>query len=70
MRRRKSNEAGRQIPCSLCPTTMVEGSAQVYRKLLFFFCPACWLRRRTECNDFMRRVAGPGIGSGAQKAAA
>jgi hypothetical protein len=61
----KQKEAGRQIPCSLCPATTVQGSAQVYRKLLFFFCPPCWLNRRAECNSFMRRVADP-----AQKAAA
>jgi hypothetical protein len=38
---------------------MVQGSAQVYRKILFFFCRSCWLHRLGECNDFMRRVADP-----------
>ena len=52
-------EAGRQIPCSLCPRSGVKGTARVYRKLLFFFCPVCWLKRRTECNAWMCRVAGP-----------
>lgn len=52
-------EAGRQIACSLCPASGVQGTAQVYRKLLFFFCPPCWLYRRTECNAWMRGVADP-----------
>lgn len=52
-------EAGRQIPCHLCPRSGVRGSAQVYRKLLFFFCLVCWFQRREECNAWMRSVADP-----------
>jgi hypothetical protein len=32
------------------------GTSQVFHKIVFHFCAACWLTRREDCNDHMRRV--------------
>ena len=47
----------RPIGCHRCSRVFREGGVgRVMRKLVFFFCPVCWLDR-DACEEFMRRVA-------------
>jgi late competence protein required for DNA uptake (superfamily II DNA/RNA helicase) len=44
---------GRKIICNHCGHKTVKGTARVRRKVLFFFCPKCWLEQRADCDRFM-----------------
>jgi hypothetical protein len=45
----------RLVTCSCCSCIFGHGTSQVYRKVLFHFCAACWTRFRDRCNDVMAR---------------
>jgi hypothetical protein len=47
---------GRKIICNHCSHRTVQGTARVMRKILFFFCPACWLNDRAGCDAQMLAV--------------
>ena len=48
---------GRKIVCNHCSHLTVKGTARVLRKILFFFCPTCWLNDREGCDQQMRAAA-------------
>ena len=56
MRPRGKPQVGRKIVCNHCCHRTVKGAARVMRKVLFFFCPDCWMRKRAECNEQMMKV--------------
>jgi hypothetical protein len=46
----------RLVNCSRCGCRFGHGTSQVYRKILFHFCAACWGRHRSECNSVMENA--------------
>ena len=44
---------GRKIVCNHFLHRTVKGTARVRRKILFFFCPDCWLNKRSACDKQM-----------------
>lgn len=45
------------VICSLCPTLFSRGMTRVRKMVMFHFCFRCRSTRKTECNDFMVKVA-------------
>lgn len=54
LRRRK--RGGRLVTCSGCSHKTVAGTTRVMRKIVFHFCPACWIDRR-RCELLMDEVS-------------
>lgn len=47
----------RPITCNMCAKVFRgAGASRVLRKVLFFFCPRCWVNRML-CEAFMKQVA-------------
>jgi hypothetical protein len=51
--RQTAKRKGRIVQCSCCARGISQGTSQVYRKILFHFCAACWTLKRAACNRFM-----------------
>ena len=46
----------RREDCSGCGQMRSKGTTQVFRKLVFHFCRACWTGARQRCNETMQKA--------------
>jgi hypothetical protein len=55
--RRTNHHGFRAIKCNLHGKIFYgKGTTRVLHKIVFTFCESCWLTRRDDCDDHMKRV--------------